>query len=501
MGQEARLKALYSYAILDTEAEQCFDDIVEIAATIFKVPIALISLVDVDRQWFKAKCGISAGETPIEQSFCVHSVLTNQRLAVKDATLDPRFQNNPLVTGEPHIRFYAGAPLRTDTGEILGSFCIIDNKPREITESEFRVLELLANRVMDSLNLRKRNYEHETALHELRKTEASLSASESRFIAAIQAMQDGFVIQNADGVIHEFNPRACEILGLTPDQLRGRKSIDPRWKCLREDLSPFPGEEHPAMRAIQTGQPVRDVTMGVQKPDGELVWISINSNPLFNEKKKAHASVTTFCDVTAQFEYRKMSDQYLVSISDLNIRLEMQANELEVSNRQLEELSQRDGLTGLFNHRTFQSHLDKSISENLVTTLILLDVDHFKKYNDAFGHPAGDQVLRDVSKLITEAVRPSDIVCRYGGEEFAVILPGTTAIRASKAAERICEALREYSWPLRAVTASLGVAEARKHSNKSDLIERADKALYASKSNGRDRYTLGQLPQERRKSA
>jgi response regulator RpfG family c-di-GMP phosphodiesterase len=148
-----RLDALRSYRILDTESARGFDDLVELASQIFKVPTALVSLVDDDRQWFKAKVGLEACETGRDISFCGHAILQSQVLVVEDALTDHRFFDNPLVVGEPHIRFYAGAPLISPSGMLLGTLCIIDYQPRGLSDEHQHLLQLLAKQVVDQAEL------------------------------------------------------------------------------------------------------------------------------------------------------------------------------------------------------------------------------------------------------------------------------------------------------------------------------------------------------------
>jgi CheY-like chemotaxis protein len=147
VNEDARLAALKKLEILDTDPEERFDRIARIASESFDVPIALVSLVDHDRQWFKSCVGLSAKETPRDMAFCAHAILENRLLIVPDAFLDPRFADNPLVSGEPHVRFYAGCPLKLPDGNLIGTLCLIDSRPRQLDNRKINLLKDLGKLV------------------------------------------------------------------------------------------------------------------------------------------------------------------------------------------------------------------------------------------------------------------------------------------------------------------------------------------------------------------
>ena len=168
-----RLEALREYRVLDTGAEQAYDDITKLAAHLCQVPIAMISLVDESRQWFKSKLGVNQRETPRDVAFCAHAILQTDPLIVKDALKDARFADSPLVTRTPHIRFYAGFPLTSPEGFTLGTLCAIDRKPRQLSLEQKKAMQALSRQVIALLELRRVSarmaeaLEKDKTLHEL----------------------------------------------------------------------------------------------------------------------------------------------------------------------------------------------------------------------------------------------------------------------------------------------------------------------------------------------
>ena len=142
--ESERVEALHNASILDTPRERVFDDLVRLACRLIGAPLATVSLVDTERQWFKARVGICSAETPRNISFCAHTILSAEPLIVSDAAADARFCDSPLVTQSPFIRFYAGVPLMTPEGFALGAFCVLDSTPRDMTSEQIDTLKMLA---------------------------------------------------------------------------------------------------------------------------------------------------------------------------------------------------------------------------------------------------------------------------------------------------------------------------------------------------------------------
>ncbi len=340
--ETARLQALRRYQILDTLEEQAFNDITMLASFICDAPMAVISLVDSERQWFKSRVGVQATETPREHAFCAHAILKPEEvLVVGDAMADTRFSGNPLVTGDPHIRFYVGAPLITPQGDALGTICVMDRVARELPKDNIDALRALARQVIAQMELHRVSMELD----------------------------------------------------------RGAKEL----KVYQRQLE------------------------GYQR-------------------------------------------------------------QIERANTMLESQSLTDELTGVNNRRAFnqalQHELARASRNDSAVSLLLVDIDKFKSFNDAYGHVAGDKALQEVARILSSHGRPFDLVARYGGEEFAIILPNTDDVGAIVVAERLRRAIEIAPWTNRTITIGVGASTTRAGTNAATLIVQADQALYHTKQHG-----------------
>ncbi|MDQ6648860.1 MAG: PAS domain S-box protein [Actinomycetota bacterium] len=265
-----RLAELASYDVLDTAPEPEFDEIVQTAAEIAGCSTALVSLLDEDRQWFKARCGLDVPHTPRDQAFCEHVLRADAALIVPDATADPRFWANPLVTGPPRIRFYAGFPLRTPTGAVLGTLCVLGYEPRPqgLTDGQQRLLRVLASQVMTQLELRR-------ALALQQETVRDLGLALGTYRALADHATDVVSKHLPDGTTLYVSPSIRSVLGYDPDGEIGRSAPE----RVHPDDAPRMRE---AMGAVLSGSPAT-ATVRSRHADGTWRHLEIHLSPVRDE--------------------------------------------------------------------------------------------------------------------------------------------------------------------------------------------------------------------------
>ena len=215
----ARVQALHQYAVLNTAPEPAYDQLAELAASICGTPIAAVSLIDSDRQWIKANVGLNFSETARDVAFCAHTIAQRDLLVVPDATRDPRFADNPLVTSEPHIRFYAGAPLITSDGHALGTLCVLDYAPRQLDDQQRDALRVLSHQVVARLELRKTKTHLQAAERSAGSTLEALRASEEFKSRLIACSRDCMKVLDLEGrliFMNEGGMQELEICDLGP---------------------------------------------------------------------------------------------------------------------------------------------------------------------------------------------------------------------------------------------------------------------------------------------
>ena len=248
---------------------------------------------------------------------------------------------------------------------------------------------------------------------------------------------------------------------------------------------------------LLAGECLHGIEVEARCKDGRTLHVLRNTITITTSDQKTRGVVTTDIDITARRELERQVLDQLRTLTDLNAELKSGQKELAKANAQLEKLAATDSLTGLRNRRFFQDTLARSFSfaerHSLPLSLIMIDVDRFKSYNDCFGHPAGDELLKALARLLEHGVRNHDSIARYGGEEFVVLLPTTDVQGSREVAERLRHNAEIYDWPLRPVTISVGAATFTPEQITvgkdpvQELVKAADKALYAAKANGRNR--------------
>ena len=294
--ETARLRVLREFSVLDTPPEPAFDDITLLAAHVCKRPIALVSLVDADRQWFKSRRGLEVAETPREVAFCAHSILNPEEvMVIPDAHRDERFADNSLVTNAPNIRFYAGAPLVTASGEALGTLCVLDREPGEMSAAEIDALRALARQAMVQLELRRGEVtllrtELEKARHQIRNLETALVREEDtrKLLRAEHSFREAVIERAAKGVcvchaVPEYpfvqftvwNLQMIKITGYTMDEINRQG-----WY---QALYPDPDVQQNAiarMELMRKGFDLRDERWEITRADGGKRALGISTSRL-----------------------------------------------------------------------------------------------------------------------------------------------------------------------------------------------------------------------------
>lgn len=274
--ESRRLAALKSYRILDTSPQRSYDDLTRLAARICNTPVAMISLVDQDRQWFKSRIGMGLRETPRASAFCAHAILGTDLLVVPDALADARFRDNPLVQGDQHVRFYAGAPLLTPDRDALGTLCVLDTVPRDLTPDQRDSLRTLSHQVMVQLELRRTLYELEESIGRRRQAEAEEREQAQNLRMLVQASPLAILTLDQSGNITTWNPAAERLFGWGEAEVLGKRNpIVPPDKA-DEFL------EH--LEVVLDGGAFMQKTVTRQRKDGLHIRVSLSAAPLLDDE-------------------------------------------------------------------------------------------------------------------------------------------------------------------------------------------------------------------------
>lgn len=466
--EQNRLEAVRNLEVLDTANESDFDDLVGLAAMIFEVPISTVTILDSRRQWFKAAVGLTVKETARDISFCTHAIQQYDPLIVPDTKYDPRFAKNPLVINEPHLAFYAGVPLRTSDDLAVGTFCIMDTTPKQLSTHQVGILKILANQAIKLLELRIERNKYRDLVIEKELINKQLDESKQRWQFALEGSGDGVWDWDIENNHCFYSTKWKEMLGYADDNL----------------------------------------------PNNPETWLSLihkEDLPKVKQKLNDYFSNNSF---EYKFEHRVLcKDQTYKWILTRGMVVErgisgqpkrMVGTHTDISNRkQTEEIIWRqanfDSLTGLPNRRMFFDRLNEEVKRasraKQMFALMFIDLDGFKVVNDHFGHKSGDNLLIQVAQRVSLCIRESDTFARLGGDEFTVILSGLKSMDAiSDMSEKILNTINmpyQLETHQATISASIGLSVYPNHSIDMDtLISLADAAMYEAKTKGKNCWVI-----------
>ncbi len=446
-----RSNALRSAGILDSRPSLDFDSIVHLACSIFDAPIALVSLVDADRQWFKAKKGINFGEAPRALSFCGNVVETMEPLIVQNAAADGRFSANTFVSGPTAVKFYAGAPL-LEGGICYGSLCVMDVRCRTFTEENMEQLESLATVAVGlirghSKKMRMREQQRELELRQARFEQTERSAKVG-----------GFEMNLRTGAI-TWSDQVFRIVGLPIGTPLNAKRV----------IACYAPEERASVKerilnARGGAASALDRQYRIITPSGDERWVHIVSDMEIIED-----------------EPRRLFG----IIQDVTERV--------LHERKLVEAACTDSLTGLENRAAYLSHVSEiMIGKDPHFGLLLIDVDHLKQVNDTLGHAAGDMLLTRLASKLKSQLGERGRIFRLGGDEFAAVLSRQVTPKAMAAVAR--QLIQQIADPLTVASSTLlpkitiGGAMLEPGMDAAALSQNADFALYHAKEICRGGY-------------
>ena len=318
-----RLALLHALDLLDTPAEPAFDLITRLVALTLQVPIALVSLVDKDRQWFKSRVGVDMDETSREFSFCAHAILQPTPFIVEDACSDARFRDNPLVTGAPHIRFYAGVPVVTSAGRAIGTLCAIDSRPRTLTQSQIDTLVSLASLVSKEIQQREAAL---LARKQIDHAKNAIAQSEARFRSVFERASVGITMMAPDGRLIDVNDAFCATVGYRHDELVGLASRDITYP---DDID----ADWRLMQRMMAGEIERyEIEKRYLRKNGEAAWVNLSVTKMLT----AGGALDYFVAIVKDIHARKQAEASLAALRhELAHRVEQRTAELHIANEML----------------------------------------------------------------------------------------------------------------------------------------------------------------------
>jgi diguanylate cyclase (GGDEF)-like protein/PAS domain S-box-containing protein len=579
-----RLESLHQLEILDTPAESCYDRLARMAATMADAPAALVTLLDENRQWVKARWGTTLTCTRREWAFCGYAILQDEPLCVPDATANPRFADNPLVTGDPGILAYCGAPIVLADGSALGSVCALDFQKRDFSEQQAAAIRDLAATASELL--------------ETRRLEMQGRRSERFAVATLDALSNHIVIIDQDGRIEAVNEawrrfarengaaeagevglnyleicgkaqgsaseEADDVAKAIRDVLAGRECFfakeypchsPSRSRWFTVTVTPFPDPGGPP-RAVVVQEEITDRKLAEHRlreseqryaltlessQTGVWDWDLLTNRVFYSGPWKellgcedsalSDSPEEWFCRICDEHRepFREALTEHMQGQTEsLDHELRMRRDsgeviwvlcravavrdragravrlagsladvtELKQTQQQLHWLAMHDPLTGLANRASFSESLEAAIERqknhpDYQFAVLTLDFDRFKMINDSSGHETGDALLKSAAKRMCEAVRHTDVVARFGGDEFAILLDDISSSgEAEQIAQRLVHLLGDRH-PVGehelVITASVGIACSESaNADAAGLLRNADAAMYQAKCKGKN---------------
>jgi diguanylate cyclase (GGDEF)-like protein len=482
-----RLLDLARYEILDTPREVVFDRITRLAARLLRTPTAVINFVDQDRHWGKSTVGVGDNTAPRHISFCAWTILQDRPLVVEDTRNDPRFAHNPMVTGEPHIRMYAGAPLTTPAGQRIGTLCVTHHQLHPLSQDDLQALQDLAALTMSELELRTHSLElaRELNAQQLRNADLQRNLDHAHVLEGVASLMDleltpeettlraaallGEAL-NADYIgllIFENGELRVEAAHRTPQVTPAMSALAfprPNWsdsvtRTLSDLRHPLYLDDYPAVAGALADM----VEMGVQ----QIAWL-----PLGTRNGVTSLLMAVRLRDNAVTRWRG-SDRALLEAAGRSVRGALD-HRLEVQLARQE--ARHDPLTGMLNRRALDEDLRQRQQRGAPFLLAGLDLDGLKALNDQEGHAQGDKLLQVFSRTLRIELGKAGEVYRLGGDEF-VILDALDEEAVLHAVDTAVLAARQVG-ALRG--ASVGMAHSHEGEGET-LLALADERMYVVK--------------------
>jgi diguanylate cyclase (GGDEF)-like protein len=460
-----RLQRVLETGILDSAFETQFDALVMHASEIFSVPTSLITILDRDRQWFKAIHGFDRRQTDREFAFCNYPVATGSLVVVEDATQDDRFSSNPFVMSENGIRFYAGVPLAIEPGVHVGTLCILDTKVRRLSPTAIGALQRLGH-VAEALIMQfNQARQLSRASDEIAQKNALLAQKNAELVVKQQLLED-----------------ACRLASMGAWE-RDLATGKYRWS-----------ESLYALHGIRSDVEITDEYLRRFYDDGEWAKLTQVVQQAYKDNSPYEIELE-FLTANNEPRHARICSAVEFGSDGSPVRrfgLKQDITVEKEARKALRKLAEFDPLTGLLNRASLLARMEEQSSQARPICLMLLDLDGFKDVNDTSGHNAGDACLREIARRL-RSIPAEASVARVGGDEFALLFEASDLLEMEALAAWI---LREVAQPCLwdhqgfQLGVSIGIAHSldRPGADPEMLLTQADLALYAAKANGKNLY-------------